>query len=126
MLDTQEMAQWQLVYITNLENDLQNHGTKMNEEDSPKDKKPAVKKWAFLIYLNHSSKLYEESGSENENVEENEKGENKKNTKELAYTNISSYKRGEWAEQWKIKKPKNDHKMPRNQEKMKKLLSPRK
>ena len=28
MLDTQETAQWQLVYITNLENDLQNHGTK--------------------------------------------------------------------------------------------------
>ena len=47
MLDTQEMAQWQLVYITNLENDLQNLGTKMNEEDSPKDKKPAVKNGPF-------------------------------------------------------------------------------
>ena len=40
---TQEMAQWQLVYITNLENDLQNHSTKMNEEESPRDKKPAAK-----------------------------------------------------------------------------------
>ena len=38
MLDTQETAQWQLVYITNLENDLQNHGTKMNEEKGPEDK----------------------------------------------------------------------------------------
>ena len=43
MLDTQEMAKWQLVYITNPENDLQNHGTKVNEEEDPKNKKPAEK-----------------------------------------------------------------------------------
>ena len=43
MLNTQETAQWQLVYITNLEIDLQNHGTEMNEEKGPKDKKPAAK-----------------------------------------------------------------------------------
>ena len=43
MLNTQETAQQQLVYITNLENDLQDHGTKMNEEEDPKDKKSAVK-----------------------------------------------------------------------------------
>ena len=55
-LDTQETAQRELVYITNLENDLQNHGTKLNEEKGPKDKKPAVKKgflkgppWLVLI-----------------------------------------------------------------------------
>ena len=41
-----------------------------------------------LVNLNHSSKMYEESGSENENAEENEKGESKKNTKESTYTNI--------------------------------------
>ena len=70
--------------------------------------------------------MYEESGSENDNIEENAKGENKKNTKELTYTNIGSYERGKWVEQHKIKKPKNDHKIPRNQEKMRKLLSPRK
>ena len=80
MLDTQEMAKWQLVCINHLENDLQNHSTKMNE----------------------------------------------KNTKELAYTNIGSYERGEQAKQWRIEKPKNNHEIPRNQEKMKKLLSPRK
>ena len=88
ILDTQEMTQRQLVYITYLENDLQNHGTKMNKEEGPKDKKPAVKNRPFerpsLINLNHSSKMYEESGSENDNVEENKKGENEKNTKELA------------------------------------------
>ena len=44
MVKTQEMAQQQLVYITNLENnDLQNHSTKVNEEKGPKDKKPAEK-----------------------------------------------------------------------------------
>ena len=110
------------MYINNLENDLQNHGTKVNEEAGPKDKKPAVKNWLFerpsLINFNHGSKMYEESGSENKNVEENKKGENEKNTKELTYTNISSYKRGKWAKQQKIEKPKNNHEIPRNQEKM--------
>ena len=128
-LDTQETAQLEYVYITNLENDLQNHGTKMNEEKGPKDKKPAAKNRPFerpsLVNLNHGSKMYEESGGENGSIEENEKGENKKNTKELTYTNISSCKRGKWAEQHKIEKSKNDHEIPRNQEKMRKLLSPR-
>ena len=64
-----------------------------------------------LINLNHGSKMYKESGSENDDVEENKKGEYKKNTKELAYTNISSYERGEQTEQWKIEKSKNDHKI---------------
>ena len=43
MLDTQEKAQQQSVYISNLEKDLQNHGTKMNKEEGPRDKKPAAK-----------------------------------------------------------------------------------
>ena len=98
----------------------------MNKEESPKDKKPAAKNRPLErpspINLNHSSKIYKESGSENDIVEENEKGENKKDTKALAYTSIGSYKRGEWAKQWKIKKPKNDHKIPRNQEKNEKAL----
>ena len=42
--------------------------------------------------------MYEESGSENHNIEENKKGENEKNTKELTYTNIGSYERGKQAE----------------------------
>ena len=110
MLNTQEMAQQQLVYMTNLENDLQNHGTKMNKEEGPKDRKPAAKNKPLerpsQINLNHGSKLYEESGSENNNVEE-----------KLTYSNIGSYKRGEQVKQWKIEKHKNDHEIPRNQEK---------
>ena len=76
-LDTQETAQWQLVYITNLENDLQNHSIKMNEEDGPNDKEPAAENRPLerpsLINLNHGSKIYEQSGSENDNVEENKR-----------------------------------------------------
>ena len=72
------------MYITNLEDDLQDDGTKLNEEKGRMDKKP-------LVNFNHSSKMYEKSGSENDNIEENEKGENEKNTKESTYTNISSY-----------------------------------
>ena len=42
-LNTQETAQQHLVYITNLEKDLQHHSTEMNKEEGSKDKKPAVK-----------------------------------------------------------------------------------
>ena len=35
-----------------------------------------------LVNLNHGSKMYEESGNENKNIEENEKGENEKNMKQ--------------------------------------------
>ena len=50
--------------------------------------------------------MYEESGSENNNVEEYEKVENEKNTKESTYTNIGSYEKGKQAEQCKIKNPR--------------------
>ena len=86
------------MYITNVEDDLQQNSTKMNEEEGPKDKKPAAKNRSFerpsLVKLIHGPKMYEESGTENENIEENKKGENKKNMKESTYTNIGSYKRG--------------------------------
>ena len=50
--------------------------------------------------------MYEESGSENKNVEEDEKGENEKNTKDSTHTNIGSYKIGKQAGQWKIENPR--------------------
>ena len=47
-----------IVYITNLEKDLGNHGTGMNEEEGPKDRKPAVNNRPLerpsLINFNHS------------------------------------------------------------------------
>ena len=106
MLDTQETAQQKLVYITNLEKDLQNYNTEMNDEEGPKDKMPPAKNRPLerpsLIDPNHGSKIYKESGSENESMEETEREKNTKNTKEIAYTNISSYESGEWAELQKI------------------------
>ena len=38
--------------------------------------------------------MYKESGSENKNIEENGKGENEKNVKELSNTNINRHKKG--------------------------------
>ena len=37
-LNTQETEQQELVYITNLEDDLQKNSTKLNEEEGPKEK----------------------------------------------------------------------------------------
>ena len=78
----------------------------MKKKD-PKDKKPAVKNRPFerpsLVNLNHGLKIYKESGSENENIEEIEKGENEKNTKESTYTNIGSYERGNELSSGKLK-----------------------
>ena len=91
-LNTQETAKRQSMHITNLEKDLQNHSTKGNEEEGPKDKKPPVKNRPLerpsLINLNHGSRFYKESGSENDDLEEIEREKNMKNTNELAYNNI--------------------------------------
>ena len=38
ILNTQETAQQELVYISNLENDLHNSSTKLNKAKGPKDK----------------------------------------------------------------------------------------
>ena len=47
-----------------------------------------------LNNLNHVYDLYEESGSDNKNIEEIVKGENKKNVKESRYTNMNEDKKG--------------------------------
>ena len=41
-LDTEELEQQQLVYITNIKNGLQKDGTKLYDEEGPNEKKPAV------------------------------------------------------------------------------------
>ena len=86
------------MYITNLEDDLQKNSTKLNKEESPKDKKPGEKGRLFerpsLVNLSHVSELYKESGSENKNIEENGKGVNEKMQKNQA-TIISMYTRKE-------------------------------
>ena len=66
--------------------------------------------------------MYEESGSKNKNIEDNGKGESKKNVKESSYTNINRYKKGKQAELLKNEKPKKNHEIPRIQEKNEKAL----
>ena len=51
-----------------------------------------------LNNLNHIYELYEESGSDNENIEDFVKGENNKNSKEKDYTNIDEEKEGKQAD----------------------------
>ena len=91
-LDMEELEQQQLVYITNLKNGLQKDGTKLYDEEGPNEKKPAAKnrliEEPILNNLNHIYELYEESGSDNDHIEDSLMGENKKNSKEEDYTNM--------------------------------------
>ena len=72
-----------------------------------------------LVNLSHASKLYEESGSEDKNIEVNEKGENKNNAKESSYTNIDECKEKEkeQAKLLKDEKHKYHHEIPRKRKK---------
>ena len=84
-------------------------------------KKPAVENRLIeeptLNNLNHVYELYEESGSDNENMEDFVKGENKKNSKEKDYTNIDEKKEGKRANLLNKEKPRNHHNIPRKKEK---------
>ena len=98
-MDTQETEQHELVYIMNLKNGLQEDGMKLYNEEGPNNKKPAAENRLIeeptLNNLNHSYKLYEESGSDNDNIKDFVKGENKKNSKEKDYTLILMRRRKE-------------------------------
>ena len=95
-MDTQETEQHQLVYITNLKDGLQKDTMKLYDEDGPNNKKPAVENRLIeepsLNILNHIYESYEESGSDNENIEDIVKRDNKKNSKEKSYTNMDDEK----------------------------------
>ena len=118
------------MYITNLKDGLQKDSTKLYNEEGPNNKKPAGVNRHFeeptLNYLNHVYKLYEESGSDNRNIEEIVKGENKKNSKERSYTNMDEGKEGKQANLLLKEKPRNCHDIPRKKGEMRKLWSPRK
>ena len=88
--DMVEKEQQQFVYIMNLKNGLQKDCMKLYDDEGPNDKKPAVENRLIeettLNNPNHVYKLYEESGSDNDNIEDSVKGEIKKNLKEKDYT----------------------------------------
>ena len=102
-MDTEKLEQQQLVYITNLKNGLQKDGTKLYDEEGPNEKKPAAENRLIeeptLNNLNHVYELYKESDSDNDNIEDSLKGENKKNSKEDNYTNMDEKKEGKQASQ---------------------------
>ena len=105
----------------NLKGGLQNDSMNLHEEEGPNNKKPASKNRLLeepaLNNLNHIYKLYKESGSDDKNIEEIGKGENKKNMKESSYTNMDKGKKGEKANILKDEKPRNHHEIPRKKEK---------
>ena len=93
----------------NLKNGLQKDGMKLYDEECPNNKHPAVENRLIeeptLNNLNHIYELYEKSGSDNENIEDFVKGENKKNSKEKDYTNIDEKKEGKQADLLNKEKP---------------------
>ena len=121
-----ETEHHQLVYITNLKNGLQKDGTKLYDEEGPTDKKPAAENRLIeettLNNLNHIYELYKESGSDNDNIEDSVKGENKKNSKEQDYTNIDENKEGKQADLLNMEKPGYHHDIPRKKEENEKAL----
>ena len=128
-LDTQETEQHQLVYIMNLKDGLQKGSMKLYNEKGPNNKKPAAENRFLeeptLNNLNYVYELYEESGSDNKNVEDIVKGENKKNSREQSYT-MNKDKEGKQANLLNKEKPRNHHDIPRKRGEMRKLWSPRK
>ena len=97
------------MYITNLKDGLQKDSMKLYDEDGPNNKKPAVENRLIeeptLNILNHINESYEESGSDNENVEDIVKGDNKMNSKEKSYTNMDDEKERKLANLLNKEKP---------------------
>ena len=128
-LDIQETEQQELVYITNLKGGLQKDSMKLYDEGGPNNKKPAAKNRHFeeptLNNLNHVYELYEESGSDNEDIEEIVKGENRKNSNERSYTNMDKGKEGKQANLLSKEKPRYHHHIPRKKGGNEKALVPK-
>ena len=101
----------------NLKDGLQKDGVKLYDEEGPNNKKPAVENRPFeeptLNILNCIYKLYEESGSDNKNIEDIVKEANEKNSKEKAYSNMDEEKEGKQAGLLNKEKPRNHHDIPR-------------
>ena len=126
-LYTQETEQHELVYITNVKDGfkrmVQNCTMKKAQTMKSLQWKVGFFEKPTLNNLNHVYKLYEESGSDNENIEDTVKGENKKNSKEKGYTNMDKEKEGKQADLLNKEKTGNHHDIPRKKGEMRKLWS---
>ena len=126
-LEMEEPDQQQIVYIMNLEDGLQNNGTKLYDEEGLNKKKPAARNRLIeepsLNNLYHVFEVYEESGSDVDYIEDSLKGENKKNSKEDNYTNMDEEKEGKQANLLRLKITRYDHDTPRKKEENEKALA---
>ena len=125
-LETEEPDQQEVVYITNLEDGLQNNSTKLYNEEDPNEKKPVARNRLIeepsLNNLNHVFEMYEESGSDVDYLEDFLKGESKKNSKEDNYTNMDEEKEGKQANLLRSKITQYDHNIPRKKGENEKAL----
>ena len=125
-LETEEPDQQQAVYITNLEDGLQNYGTKLYDEKDPNEKKPVARNRLIeepsLYNPNHVFEMYKESGSDVDHLEDFLKGESKKNSKEDNYTNMDEEKEGKQADLLRSKITQYDHNIPRKKGENEKAL----
>ena len=103
---------------------------KLYDEEGPNNRKPAAENRLIeeptLNNLNRIYELYEESGSDNDNIEDIMKGENKKNSKEKSYTDMDEEKEGKQADLLNKENARNHHDIARKMGKIRKLWSPRK
>ena len=101
-------------------------GTELYNEEGPKNKKPTVQNRLIeepcLNNLNLVYELYEESGSDNDNIEDSLKGKNKKNSKEEDYTYMDKKKEGKQANLPNKEKPRYHHDIPRKKGENEKTL----
>ena len=110
----------------NLIEGFQNDATKLYEEEDPNNEKPRVENRHFeetaINNHNHVDELYEESGSDNKNIEEIVKGQNKKNLNERSYTNRDEGKEGKQPNLLNEEIPGNCHGIPWEKEENEKAL----
>ena len=99
-LETEEPNQQEVVYITNLEDGLRNYGTKLYNEKTRTKKRMLqeiflLKSPPPLNNPNHVFEMYEESGSDVDNLEDFSKGERAKRIQKKTTTLIWMRKRKE-------------------------------
>ena len=129
-LGTEEPEQQEVVYITNLEDGLQEDGTALYDETGPNERKPAARNRPIEVpSLNnpyHVFDIYGESDSDIIYIEDFSKGEARKNSKEYDYTNMDLEKEGKQADLQELNIMRYRHDIPRKKVKMRKLWSRRK
>ena len=127
---TEELEPVQSVYITNLENGLEEYGTELNDKEGPDEKKPVAhsrpNEVPSLNNPNHEFDIYGETGSDEEYIEDFLKGRNKKNSKEYNYSKMYEEIAEKQADPPRQETTQYHHDIPKKKLKMRKLWPRRK